>query len=220
MSVRLSLPAAPAIELWVVDLSETPPPLAQRCLSHDEVAKAGRFVFERDRRRYLAAHCALREILSARTGVPAAQLQFRLGEFDKPYLPEGSRWHFNLAHGGDRAAIGIAEHAEIGIDVEVLHDIAGLHETAQRVFTPAEVTELDGTAEAQRTLAFLRGWTRKEACLKAIGSGLSIEPHTFETGLDCDSRLVRVRTGKGLATVQVHSLIAGECVLAAAEMIG
>jgi len=38
------------------------------------------------------------------------------------------------------------------------------------------------SAEA-RSRAFLVGWTRKEACLKAVGAGLLLDTRTFEAGL-------------------------------------
>ena len=65
---------------------------------------------------------------------------------------------------------------------------------------------IPGVSVEQRDLAFMRGWTRKEACLKAIGSGLSIPPEAVDAGLQQDlARLQVVHDGAHHA-VQVQSL--------------
>jgi len=54
-----------------------------------------------------------------------------------------------------------------------------------------------------RSLAFLRRWTRKEACLKALGTGLHVEPSTFAVGGSGGARQVCVPTISGPRDVQV-----------------
>ncbi|MDB5828206.1 MAG: hypothetical protein JWQ73_2426, partial [Variovorax sp.] len=80
------LPSIAACRLWHVDLDDAAATDARDCLSADESTRAARFVFERDRRRYVAAHIALRQTLSVATGVPAAALAFDVGAFGKPSL--------------------------------------------------------------------------------------------------------------------------------------
>ena len=46
-----------------------------------------------------------------------------------------------------------------------------------------ERTELGGYDDSARTLAFLRGWTRKEAYLKVLGTGLSMPLSDFSVSL-------------------------------------
>jgi 4'-phosphopantetheinyl transferase len=56
--------------------------------------------------------------------------------------------------------------------------------------------ECDGlSASADRDLAFLRCWTRKEAVLKAVGRGLSIETAAFNTGATPGTRFPEVQIG-------------------------
>jgi 4'-phosphopantetheinyl transferase len=200
---------APApFDLWLADLHA---PLAQQqlaSLSDAERERAARFVFERDRRRYLAAHCALRQLLSARTGTPAAALTFREGPFGKPSLSHEPRCAFNMSHSEDVALIAMAdagESGEIGVDVEMLRPMLDAIALARQNFSVSECDELAATKPGGQALAFLLGWTRKEACLKAIGSGLSIAPNIFTAGLTMEPRSVQIATPEGTAHLQVHS---------------
>jgi 4'-phosphopantetheinyl transferase len=173
------------IELWLVDLARAP--VAPALLSRAELARAARFVFDADRQKYLAAHCALAELLAARLAVPSGHLEFQLGPYDKPRLSPAYDCMFNMSHCDDRALIGIAcglpHDAEIGVDIERLREVSDARALAAANFTAPEQLELAGYAAAVASRAFLRGWTRKEACLKAIGSGLTIHPATFNCGL-------------------------------------
>ena len=90
---------------------------------------------------------------------------------------------------------------------------------AERNFSHAECIDLRAVDPAARDLAFLTGWTRKEACLKAIGSGLSIAPDTFTAGLHHDRCTTTIPTPEGLATVTVQSFCHEErCVIAWAKV--
>ncbi len=195
-----------AVRLWCVDLGHAPDEAAVATLSLAEQARAGRFVFERDRRRYLAAHVALRSLLAAAVGAAASALAFGEGPFGKPYLAGAAAPSFNMSHSGDAALIGIGPPGiEIGVDLEVLRTMSDALELAQRHFAPAEIAALRAIPPGGRDQAFLRGWTRKEACLKAIGSGLSIAPHTFDAGIDLPERTVSIAMPEGAAVVRVVS---------------
>ena len=123
---------------------------------------------------------------------------------------------FNLSHSGHVALIGVSEQGEIGVDIELRRPITELSDLARRNFTAVEISELSACADdAQALTAFLRGWTRKEACLKALGSGLSIAPETFTVGLDESPRRVDIATDAGWAVVCVASLSPGPGMLAA-----
>lgn len=173
------------IELWLVDLARAP--VTPALLSQAERERAARFVFEADRQKYLVAHCALAELLAARLRRPGGILEFQVGQHGKPSLPPADDCVFNMSHCDDLALIGIASglphDVEIGVDIERLREVSDAHALAAANFAPPEQLELAGSEPAMVSQAFLRGWTRKEACLKAIGSGLTIHPSTFDCGL-------------------------------------
>ncbi len=156
------------------------------CLPSDELeaGRASRFRFERDRRRYLAARRALRELLASTTGVKQGDL--RIGETPdgKPVLSncEGT-WHFNVSHSGELALIAISAALPVGIDIEYMRGSSDYEQLAAQCLTPAEAGEwaLFGD-RSDRQDRFLGLWTRKEAVLKALGVGLALSPAEFTTG--------------------------------------
>jgi len=201
--------------MWLLDLHDALAPERLAALSAAEKERASRFVFERDRRRYLAAHVGLRDLLAARTGLPAAALVFEEGPFGKPSLSGLPRCAFNMSHSEDVALVALtdSEVGEIGVDVEMLRAMPDAVALARQNFSRAENAELAATPPQDQSLAFLLGWTRKEACLKAIGSGLSIAPNIFTAGLDMGERSVAIDTPAGTARVWVTSFRHGADVI-------
>lgn len=182
------VPSEPGIGLWLVDLEtsehDADGPMPGELLDAAETARAARFVFPRDRQRYLASHTALRHLLGRHTGQDPAALQFIQGRYDKPRLAAPDAPAFNMSHSGRWALIGIGGRLPIGVDIEAPRPMDDLMPLAERNFSASEYSALSALPSSERLQAFLRCWTRKEACLKAVGSGLSIEPGVFEAGLD------------------------------------
>jgi 4'-phosphopantetheinyl transferase len=171
--------------LWLVDLEAVPLALAGSVLSAEEQARASRFRFETHARRYQASHVALRQILGGVTQLDPSSLTFTEGSQGKPRLSLAHPTvHFNMSHSEGWALIGLSHLGPIGVDIELLAPMDDADLLAQRNFSATEYAAYLQTPAAQRLEAFFRCWTRKEACLKALGSGLSIEPHEFEAGLD------------------------------------
>lgn len=196
-------------QLWQVDLDATPAPADVACLSDAEWERARRFVFRRDRERFIAAHAALRRILSMRSGISAALLEFEQGEFGKPWLAGLPDLRFNLSHSQSVALIAVHEDADVGIDIEVLRPMPDALALAATCFTPAEVRFLESLPGSDRDHAFLVGWTRKEACLKSLGLGLSADLQALDVGLDTAARQVRYAIEERAQQVRVMSVPLG-----------
>jgi 4'-phosphopantetheinyl transferase len=162
-------------------------------LSPDERARAARFVFDRDRRRFITSHAWTRIAIASCLDCAPASLRFATGARGKPFLVGAAQdIRFNLAHSGERALIAIGTGQEIGVDLEAHRSIDPL-EIARGLFAPAEVAVLEALSEADRAPAFFRGWTRKEAFIKALGDGFSFPVHQFEVTLaeDPSAQLLR-----------------------------
>jgi len=86
---------------------------------------------------------------------------------------EGGRGHveFNLAHSGGDAVIVLADGASVGVDIELHRPISDVESLARLVFSDVERRELKLAPDL--VSAFLNGWTRKEAYVKALGMGLT-----------------------------------------------
>jgi 4'-phosphopantetheinyl transferase len=203
---RIAAPPPFEAWIWTPDASGPSPGAdAAQWLDEHERARAGRYRFERDRRRYIDAHAVLRLLLSARIGVAPERVAFEIDESGKPRLhPAGCA--FSMSRSEDLVLVAMADAGEIGADVERLRSLPDLDALAERCLTPAERAALAALPPAERDLAFMRAWTRKEACLKALGTGLRIEPSTFDAGLHAVDGAVRIDTPQGAAALFVQSL--------------
>jgi 4'-phosphopantetheinyl transferase len=187
-----SLSAVEAPVCRYLDLDDRASHDVEPLLCDEERARAAQFRFAPDRRRFVAAHAALRRALAEQIGQRPEALRFTRSAFGKPSLADGPRLHFSLSHSQALGLVAIGRRGPLGVDVEVLRPVPDALELAGRHFTPAEQAALAALPAAEREHAFLVCWTRKEACLKAIGLGLIVPPDRFEVGIDADCRSVEV----------------------------
>jgi 4'-phosphopantetheinyl transferase len=165
------------VDLWAIHL-EASSAVIERCeavLSTDESVRAGRFRFDRDRRRFIVARGALRSILGAYLGQAPACVKLRYGPHGKPTLipSTGAALRFNLSHAETRALCAVTLGREIGVDVENIRPLSDADDLARRFFSAREVLEYQTLAPGDRLPGFFNCWTRKEAYIKALGDGLS-----------------------------------------------
>jgi 4'-phosphopantetheinyl transferase len=145
-----------------------------KILSAEERTKAERYRFERDRRRSIVRRASLRRIVAGYVGVSPIELTFRYGPQGKPTLDVpfcDSRIEFNLSF-SDELAVCAVGRQPLGADLEHYRTVENASLVARHFFTPAEIALQNAADEADRV--FLRHWTRKEALIKATGSGLSV----------------------------------------------
>jgi phosphopantetheinyl transferase len=119
----------------------------------------------------LYGYAALRILLEAKLGVPAAALRFERSEHGKPRLHPDRGMHFNMSWREGRIALALSRTGPVGVDVEVATATNGLEKVARWLYSEAENREL-AASEGDRTQLFLRMWTRKEALCKAAGMGI------------------------------------------------
>ncbi|HVI08656.1 MAG TPA: 4'-phosphopantetheinyl transferase superfamily protein [Candidatus Binatia bacterium] len=157
-----------------------------KLLSPDELVRASRFHFDRDRQRYAAGRAWLRNILAAYTGRDPAELKFSYSRKEKPSLnqPENNPVMFNVSHSGSVALLGFTRRREIGVDIEEIRANSDLDAIARRFFSGCEQQDFFPLPAEKRVPAFFRIWTRKEAYIKATGDGLSLPLSQFDVSLD------------------------------------
>jgi len=188
------------VDIWQVHLVAQEKTILQcrGLLSEDELQRAGRFYFERDRKRFIIARAAMRSILAQYVESTAQQLTFIYGEKGKPELarPHATGIKFNLSHSNEFALLAIAHNACLGIDIEFIKDDFAAHDIATRFFSPNEVSTFLKVADSERARAFFHCWTRKEAYIKAVGEGLSIPLDSFDVafGPGVQACLLNVKT--------------------------
>ena len=137
--------------------------------------KAESFRFEADRRRSVAAWILLRQMLAER-GLAADSLQVTENEFGKPAFDPGLGVHFSISHAGERVMAAVDDRP-VGCDIE---RIVPFDEAVARECLMDEELARVGRAPSgpDRDRAFIRLWVRKEAYVKAVGRGFSIEPRS------------------------------------------
>ena len=174
----------PVVMIFEAKLSDGDGSDNESLLSADEKERARRFVFERDRGRFVAARAFLRRVLGQFVGERPADLIFDYSPHGRPSLSAyGSRPDFNLSHAGEVALLAVSWASPLGIDVEAVTAATDTGAIAGQVLHPNELAVFERLAEDQRMSAFFRLWTRKEAALKALGTGLSRDPRSLDVGL-------------------------------------
>jgi 4'-phosphopantetheinyl transferase len=194
----LSLTASD-IHVWHISLRPAESRLSQlrASLSPEECARAERFAFEDARVRFIAAHGMLRTILGRYVNDQPGALTFTAGRHGKPSLAgvRGAveKVRFNLAHSHDSALIAVAHNREVGIDLERIRDNVDSLKLAERFFSPNEFERLQQLPGNQAKRLFFILWTCKEAYLKAIGAGLSVDLDRCEVRPVAEELVARVR---------------------------
>jgi 4'-phosphopantetheinyl transferase len=199
----------PTAAVWLINLAQPNNNTEADLLSLPERAIATRFVHDLDRQRYINAHCALRNILARTVGKPAHSLEFTNGPHGKPLLVNHPQCAFNLSHSGDWGVVALSDTPRqqgIGVDIEVMRNIDNLDALAGEVFTPTEEKELRLVSEQKKTAAFLHGWVRKEAVLKALGTGLSLSPKLVHAGLAAKTTTVTIQVSHALHQIHLQSM--------------
>jgi 4'-phosphopantetheinyl transferase len=167
-------------------------------LSADERGRSARIVTDRARARYIAGRHILRTVLSRYLGLAPGDLEFTYGPQGKPALLPGQNHcevSFSLAHSRDRVLLAIACRREVGVDIEFVRPLFDAMGLARRVFSSREMEELWALPPGERLEGFFRGWTCKEAWLKAVSIGLTWPPDWFSVSLGegVPSRLLEVQ---------------------------
>jgi len=175
---------------------------AEDTLSDDERARANRFVFDRDRNRFIVARGELRRLLGERMQMPPEDIEFRYGPYGKPEIQTGlskDNLRFNVSHCEDIAIYGFGFGRRIGIDIEAIRYLPDADDVAACCFSAREIRAYRALAASEKQSGFFNCWTRKEAFVKAVGDGLGYCLGNFDVSLvpGEPARILRVGTTAG-----------------------
>lgn len=165
------------IDIWQYPL-DIDYPFANDLLSSEETLRANRYLFSHHRQRFIAAHTALRLILSRYCQIPAHQLVFDQGLHGKPFLINAPALQFNLSHSRNTALLAVGYNHPMGIDLEFFTD-RPYQGIADNLFSPIENQSFKNTHPRLKALAFFHVWAQKEALIKACGLGLQYPTQQF-----------------------------------------
>ena len=154
-------------------------------LALDELSRARRFVFDKDRERYIASRGLLRALLGRYTGADPQGIEFAYGPQGKPALRRPAcGLQFNVSHSGTMALFAFSASLELGIDIEKIRPPPTDMGIARARFSALEFAALQRVPVDLRPEAFFHCWTRKEAFVKAVGGGLPFGLDRFDVTLD------------------------------------
>ena len=187
------------VHVWLLDLD--PPERVMRRLPETldarERARASAFLFRRDRTRYVATHGLVRYVLAGYLGGSASEVVYGYGRHGKPYLTvRGTRaaLAFSVSHSANWCLCAVALKQEVGVDIEQIRADRDHMAIAERYFSRAERVAIRALPATLRLRAFYDCWTRKEACLKASGDGLSVPLDSFDVPVAPDPLPVLARS--------------------------
>lgn len=166
------------IHLWRLYIPAAIPDLEKfsECLAEEEQSRADRFRIPDARISFVIGRGVLRLLVGRYTQILPENVPIYCTSLGKPYLAEEKNpltLSFNLSHSGQWVVLAFGRSRMIGIDIEQHKENVRFEEIAERFFAPRELDFLLKFEGERRMQIFYGLWVRKEACLKALGTGLS-----------------------------------------------
>ena len=119
---------------------------------------------------YISCHALLRLVLSKTLNKEPLEVRFFNELYNKPALL-GNPLYFNISHTKGAFAFVVSNNHYVGIDLEKVSKIIDFTSIIETYFSSCEREYiLESKAEALDRFFLL--WTRKEALLKALGTGI------------------------------------------------
>lgn len=137
-------------------------------LNPDELDRASRFTSDKDRGAYMVSHAFLNVLCSKELQFKPRQIVYSKNSFGKPYVKERN-FNFNLSHSKNNWCLAVSAY-EIGIDLEEINRNFNYYDILERYFSENEQQTIKQAKDPY--MEFFKFWTRKEALLKAAGTGL------------------------------------------------
>jgi len=180
------------LHLWLVSLLRSPAELDGflKTFSPDEVERSANIKINKAKKNYIAARGILRILLGRYLKISPEQIVFDYGKAGKPQLLS-TDLQFNLSHSGDYAFYGICQSAPIGVDIENEKKDMEFEAIAQRFFSHEEYQAIKALPEKKKCAGFFDCWTKKEAWVKALGTGLRHPLSEFTVSLSSDPIPIR-----------------------------
>jgi len=163
-------------------------------ISDQEQRRRLDFHFARDRKRFAGRRAIVRTILCRYLGVAPHDVAID-DSGGKPVLGGDRVLEFNASSSGEMVLVAVASGRPVGVDVEYM--AAGSRDwslrLAERMFAPQEVQELRTRPADTQAHAFFQYWTRKEAFVKATGTGLLAPLDAFDVIASATETKIPVR---------------------------
>ena len=167
----------------------------QRVLNNNEIARANKFHYPIDRKRYSVTRALLKIILGNVINKDPLDIDFTYNAHGKPLLKNHTTVYFNVSHSAELGLIAVSDLPCLGVDIEKHRTRIDCVKLAKRFFSENEQISFLKLADSQKTEGFFYGWTRKEALIKALGLGLAMPLKNFDVKLEpgSNAELLNIR---------------------------
>ncbi|PHI20714.1 hypothetical protein CEQ90_06590 [Lewinellaceae bacterium SD302] len=175
-------PTRDQLHVWRLKVTDDENELtkARRVLSKDEIAKADRYHFARDRNCCVMARAALRTLAGNYLKKNPEFINIGLEANGKPQLLEAdNELSCNLSHSAGWIVLAFGDKTALGVDIEGVNPEVEVENIVGNFFSRLEVPLIMSQPPERRADAFFFAWTRKEALIKATGEGLSLPLNEF-----------------------------------------
>ena len=171
MAESPALPAPGEAHVWRIEVGEGKGDAS--LLTTEERERAAQIRTPARRGRWVASRAALRTILARHLDAKPGDVRLRFGPHGKPELDlDPVPLRFNLSHSGDLALVALSAEREVGIDVERIDPRRRFGELARVGLDEVSAAAVRTASPAERAGVFYAAWTRREAIVKCLGSGL------------------------------------------------
>jgi phosphopantetheinyl transferase len=142
----------------------------QKYISGNEQARADKFHFDQDRETYITCHAMLRLVLAQFLNLNPLEISYKIGSNNKPGIKDDPVY-FNVTHTREAFAFTVSREFNVGIDLENINQDIEISSVARSYFSKKEREYIFNLATGSKE-RFFQLWTRKEALLKALGTGI------------------------------------------------
>ncbi len=144
-------------------------------LSDREIQCARQILNSEEKNQFILSRTLLRTALHDITSVPPNNWVIETTEFGKPYISapvDYTNVTFSSSHSNGLISCALTARRSVGIDVEFVNVKTDIEPIAKRLFTREEYQDIVVRPISERTDAFYKYWTLKEAYAKARGDGM------------------------------------------------
>jgi 4'-phosphopantetheinyl transferase len=162
-------------------------PALLELLDDAERARAQTFRFPHLAAEFIQSHAAMRILIAEQIGLHPRAIQLSKGKYGKPRVTGQTGFEFSISHSCGLASFAFSTQGPVGIDIEKVRVLKDCDALVQQFFSHSERDELGRLRACEHLRAFYAVWTRKEAYLKALGTGLATPPRTVSVTVDPDA---------------------------------
>ncbi len=167
--VRIALDGATGVENLLHSL-----------LSVEEQARAAAFRVAGARVQFVVTRGVLRLLLGRCLDQPPTTVPLVTTAAGKPFVAGlADHLRFNVSHCATHAVLAVARDREVGVDIEVVTAAGCPPEVVREALSASERAAWCAASPKRRIALFFEAWTRKEALVKAVGTGFAVAPNQF-----------------------------------------